>query len=87
VICARLYKDNYCFGGEWKLDIIRVFGTNVRKYRLEKGVSQEKFAEMCNLHRTYISDIERFQRSISLDNIQKIADALGIETYKLFIQE
>jgi len=69
------------------LDIIRVFGTNVRKYRLEKGVSQEKFAEMCNLHRTYISDIERFQRSISLDNIQKIADALGIETYKLFIQE
>ena len=69
------------------MDIIRVFGTNVRKYRLEKGVSQEKFAEMCNLHRTYISDIERFQRSISLDNIQKIADALGIETYKLFIQE
>ena len=69
------------------MDIIKVFGTNVRKYRLEKGVSQEKFAEMCNLHRTYISDIERFQRSISLDNIQKIADALGIETYKLFIQE
>jgi transcriptional regulator with XRE-family HTH domain len=69
------------------LDIIRVFGTNVRKYRLEKGVSQEKFAELCNLHRTYISDIERFQRSISLDNIQKIADALEIETYKLFIQE
>ncbi len=69
------------------MDIIKVFGTNVRKYRLEKGVSQEKFAEMCNLHRTYISDIERFQRSISLDNIQKIADALEIDTYKLFIQE
>lgn len=75
------------FGEKEELDIIKVFGTNVRKYRLEKGVSQEKFAEMCNLHRTYISDIERFQRSISLDNIQKIADALGIETYKLFIQE
>lgn len=69
------------------MDIIKVFGTNVRKYRLEMGVSQEKFAELCNLHRTYISDIERFQRSISLDNIQKIADALEIETYKLFIQE
>lgn len=75
------------FGENEELDIIKVFGTNVRKYRLEKGVSQEKFAEMCNLHRTYISDIERFQRSISLDNIQKIADALEIETYKLFIQE
>ncbi len=68
------------------LDIVKVFGTNVRKYRTELAVSQEKFAEMCGLHRTYISDIERFQRSISLDNIQKIADALGIETYKLFIE-
>ncbi len=67
------------------MDIVKVFGTNVRKYRNEMGISQEKFAERCNLHRTYISDIERFQRSISLENIQKIADALGIETYKLFI--
>ncbi len=69
------------------MDIVKVFGTNLRKYRNELGVSQEKFAEMCGLHRTYISDIERFQRSIALENIQKIADALGIETYKLFIEE
>ena len=67
------------------MDIIKVFGTNLRKYRTKLGVSQEKFAEMCGLHRTYISDIERFQRSISLETIQKIADALGIETYKLFL--
>ena len=67
------------------MDIIKVFGTNVRKYRNEIGVSQEKFAEMCGLHRTYISDIERFRRSISLENIQKIADALEISTYKLFV--
>ncbi|MCQ2455643.1 MAG: helix-turn-helix transcriptional regulator [Clostridia bacterium] len=68
------------------MDIVKVFGTNVRKYRLSMNVSQEKFAEMTGLHRTYISDIERFQRSISLENIQKIADAIGIETYKLFIE-
>ena len=68
-------------------DIIKVFGTNLRYYRNKLGVSQEKFGEMCDLHRTYISDIERFNRSISLENIQKIADALGIETYKLFIEE
>ncbi len=67
------------------MDIVKVFGKNLRKYRTALGLSQEKFAEMCGLHRTYISDIERFQRSISLDNIQKIADALGIETYKLFM--
>lgn len=69
------------------MDIIKVFGKNVRKYRTSLGISQEKFGEMCGLHRTYISDIERFQRSISLENIQRIANALGIETYKLFIDE
>lgn len=68
------------------MNIIKVFGTNVRKYRKEKNISQEKFAELCDLHRTYISDIECFRRSISLDNIQKIADALNIETYKLFLE-
>lgn len=69
------------------MDIVKVFGTNLRKYRNQLGVSQEKFAEMCDLHRTYISDIERFQRSIALENVQKIADALGVETYKLFLEE
>ena len=68
------------------MEIIKVFGSNVRYYRNKMGVSQEKFAEMCGLHRTYISDIERLNRSISLDNIQKIADAFGIDTYKLFIK-
>jgi len=68
------------------MDIVKVFGTNLRKYRTSLGVSQEKFAEMCGLHRTYISDIERFRRSIALENVQKIADALGIETYKLFVE-
>ena len=69
------------------MDILRVFGTNLRKYREEKNISQEKFAEMSRLHRTYISDVERFQRSISLGNVQKIADALEIETYLLFKEE
>ena len=69
------------------MDIIKVFGTNLCKYRNELGVSQEKFAEMCGLHRTYISDIERFRRSIALENVQKIADALGVDAYKLFMEE
>ena len=67
------------------MDIIKVFGTNVRHYRYKKRYSQEKLAEICSLHRTYISDIECFRRSISLDNIQKIADALQISTYLLFV--
>ncbi len=68
------------------MDILRVFGTNLRKYRKIKGFSQEKFAEIAGLHRTYISDIERFQRSIALENVQKIADALEVETYKMFVE-
>lgn len=69
------------------MDIIKVFGNNVRQYRMKFGLSQEKVAEKCGLHRTYISDIECFRRSISLDNIQKIADALGVETFQLFLDE
>lgn len=68
------------------MDIIKVFGTNVRNYRKEKNISQERLAEISGLHRTYISDIECFRRSISLENIQKIADALSIQTYKLFVE-
>ena len=68
------------------MDIVKVFGDNLKKYRTQLGLSQEAFAENCGLHRTYISDIECFRRSISLDNIQKIAEALEIDTYKLFLE-
>lgn len=68
------------------MDIIKVFADNVKKYRQEKGYSQEHFAELCGMHRTYISSLERCKRSISLENIQRIADALEIETYKLFLE-
>lgn len=68
------------------MNIIKVFGSNLRKYRILLGLSQEQFAEKCGLHRTYISSVERFQRNISIENIQRIADALGIESYKLLIE-
>lgn len=69
------------------MDIVKVFGTNLKKYRTAIGLSQEAFADKCGMHRTYISAIECYRRSISLENIQRIADALDIETYKLFIEE
>lgn len=68
------------------MNIRKVFGDNVKKYRTEKKLSQEKFAELCGLHRTYISDIECYQRNVSLDNIQKIANALNIATYELLLE-
>ena len=69
------------------MNLVKIFGSNVRKYRTEAGLSQEKLAEIADLHRTYVSDIERFQRSISLDNIQKIAEALNVDAYKLLKAE
>ena len=69
------------------MDIIKVFGDNLKKYRIKLGVSQESFAEKCGMHRTYISAIECYRRSISLENIQRIADSLGIKTYKLFLED
>lgn len=69
------------------MDIIKVFGSNVKRYRMATGLSQETFAEKCGMHRTYISAIECYRRSISLENIQRIADALDIDTYKLFLED
>lgn len=69
------------------MDIVKVFGENVRKYRTKMGLSQERLAEKSGLHRTYISSIERFQRNISIENVQRIADALCVETYRLFLDD
>lgn len=69
------------------MDIVKVFGDNLRKYRNALGLSQEDFANKCGLHRTYISAIECYRRSIALENVQRIAEALGIETYKLFLED
>lgn len=67
------------------MDIIHVFSHNVRARRQQLGLTQEGLAERCGLHRTYISSLEREQRSISLKNIQLIADALEVEPYRLFL--
>ncbi|MDQ7093408.1 helix-turn-helix transcriptional regulator [Desulfosporosinus sp. PR] len=66
-------------------DNIRIlFGRHVRKLRQENGISQEELAFSSNLHRTYISDIERGVRNVSLDNIYKIALALDVSPKDLF---
>lgn len=65
-------------------DLLIAFGQTVRKIRMSKDISQEKYADMCNLHRTYISDIELGKRNVSLENIEKIANALDMSISKLF---
>lgn len=62
----------------------RVFGERVRALRQERGLSQERLAEMAGVHRTYLSSLERGERNVSLDNIHAIAEALGVSPAELF---
>ena len=61
-----------------------IFGDTVREVRRQKGLSQEKLAELSGLHRTYIGGIERGERNISLMNILYLAKALDILPSELF---
>lgn len=67
-------------------DIRLRFGKAVRKKRNKLGVSQEEFADICGLDRTYIGGIERGERNVALVNIEKIARALKISLPELFRQ-
>lgn len=66
-----------------KKPILLLFGSNVQKYRIAKGLSQEKLAELAGVHRTYIGMIERAEKNITLCNIERIAVALNISITKL----
>lgn len=66
---------------------IRVtYGKAVRTIRQDKKISQEELADLCGLHRTYISDIELGKRNVSLENIDKIAHALQMKKSELFVE-
>ena len=59
------------------------FGARLRGIRGQKGVSQERLAELAGLHRTYVSSIERGKRNVSLVNIERLATALGVTMAEL----
>lgn len=67
-----------------KRDVRLCFGLAVRKRRQELNLSQEELAEKAALHRTYIGDIERGKRNVSLVNIAKLAKALNLSIADLF---
>ena len=66
-----------------KSEARHIFANNLKKFRLEQGISQEKLAELSNLHRTYIGSVERGERNIAIDNMEKIADALSVSIITL----
>lgn len=64
-------------------EILKRFGERVRELRKEQGYSQESFAAVCELDRTYIGGIERGERNVALVNIEKIALQLGMTLAEL----
>ncbi len=66
-----------------KKEILVKFGDKVREKRLELGLSQEELANKAKVHRTYIGMIERAEKNITLENIEKIAKALKIAVSEL----
>jgi transcriptional regulator with XRE-family HTH domain len=59
-------------------DVLVRFGQRLREVRRQKGISQEKLADLAGLHRTYVSLVERGQCNVSLLNIEKLANALDV---------
>jgi len=67
-----------------KIDVQKSFGISVRAWRSRLGISQEELAERAGLHRTYVCDIERGARNVSLKSIEKLAMALEVSLSTLF---
>ena len=65
-------------------DVLIRFGKTVRQIRNERHISQEEFADMCGMHRSYMSDVELGKRNISLENIEKIAKAFCMTISQVF---
>ncbi len=63
---------------------LELFGNTIRELRKCKGLSQERLAELCHLHRTYIGGIERGERNVGLMNILRLAKALDVLPAELF---
>jgi DNA-binding XRE family transcriptional regulator len=67
-----------------KSDVKKLFGAAVRQRRGHLGISQEELAGRAGLHRTYISDVERGARNVSLESIHRLAAALEVPMSQLF---
>jgi len=65
------------------MDVRKRVGQNVRKFREERGISQEELAFECGLHRTYISGVERGVRNPTVVVLEKIAKALKVASLRL----
>lgn len=61
----------------------KIVGRNLRRYRLDHGFSQEAFADHMGVHRTYMGAVERGERNLTLQTLERIADFIGVDAREL----
>lgn len=66
-------------------DLQKVLGENLRALRRERGLSQEDFADVLGVHRTYMGGVERGERNLTLKSVERIADRLGVDPASLLV--
>ena len=64
-------------------DLQRTVGRNLRAYRNARGLSQEAFAEVLGVHRTYMGGVERGERNLTLKSVERIAEKIEVEPLAL----
>jgi transcriptional regulator with XRE-family HTH domain len=64
-------------------DLQRILGRNLRAYRKARGLSQEAFADVLGVHRTYMGSVERGERNLTMQSLERIAERLGVEPLSL----
>ncbi|MFN7298542.1 MAG: helix-turn-helix domain-containing protein [Pseudanabaena sp.] len=65
----------------------RIFAQRLRQIRQIRGLSQEELADMAGLHRTYVGSVERSERNVSIDNMERLAIALEVDITELLRKE
>jgi transcriptional regulator with XRE-family HTH domain len=64
-------------------DLQRRLGRNLRAWREERGLSQEAFADVVGVHRTYMGGVERGERNLTLKSVERLAETLGVDPLEL----
>ncbi len=67
-------------------ELQRVVGQNIRVHRLRRGLSQEEFAEVLSVHRTYLGSVERGERNLTLRTVEHLAERIDVETLELLTE-
>lgn len=84
LLVCRFIEFNFISCAIEDRTLIRNFGLHIRDLRRQKGLSQEAFADVCDLHRTYIGSIERGEKAITIATANKLAKALDIPLSEIF---